>query len=124
MKKFVILALLSATTFSFAQQKPKAKPVVSTTAAVAAPITGDKETMLAKAWKLDSIENFGVTSATTGKQKGDGVTLIAGGDAFLTVHGTPKTGKWNLDKAKANVLIEIDGGEKFRFRILALTNDM
>ena len=127
MKKIFIIALAAFASAAYAQQKPAAKPAQKQAqpAVAATPaVQSDKEKLLIKAWKVVSIEQFGVASKPTDKQKSDGVTFMADGLAFLTIDGVAKTGKWTLDKGKTYVTIQVDDStEKFRFKIMNLTAD-
>ncbi len=100
---FLILFLIPSL-FSFAQQK---------------------DSLLCRAWKLSSLEEFSTVNKPDEKQKNDGVTFLLDGTAFLIMEGVTKTGKWSFDKPKTNVTIEIaDSKEKYRFKLISLTKDL
>ncbi len=114
MKKVVAVFAVVCSALMYAQSGAKS-------AAAIQPLSG-KDSLLCRAWKLDSIEVFGTINRPTEKQAADGVTYMLDGTAFLTMEGVAKTGKWSFDKAKIYATIEVDDTkEKFRFKVITLT---
>jgi hypothetical protein len=57
-------------------------------------ISAEKSALLCKAWKLDSVEQFGVAQAASAKEKTDIITFMADGTFFITSEGVAGTGTW------------------------------
>lgn len=88
-RTFALSVCLFLALGSFAQQKPVAK----TTHAKPA-MAPEKLKMLCKAWKLDSVETFGVAKPANAIEKNDVVTFMPDSTLFLTMEGVASTGKW------------------------------
>lgn len=101
----LFLALLVAS--SFAQSKPQVNSAKSTPF----PLTA-KDSLLCKAWKLKSVEEFSVKNEPNEKQKNDGVTFMLDRTAFVTIEGNTKTGTWSTDAAKTRIMVNVDGEVK------------
>lgn len=116
MKKVFLMFFALSATLAYAQPKLKSP-------AASQPLTF-KDSLLCKAWKLDSIEVFGTVNSPNEKQAADGVTYMLDGTAFLIMEGVAKTGKWSFDKPKTYATIEVDDTkEKFRFKVITLTKN-
>jgi len=136
MKKILIALILLKSHYANSQQPTQVK-----TAAKPSPDVNQatqRDTLLCKAWKLVSIEQFSVANKPDEKQKNDGITCVLDGTAFLIQNGETKTGKWQFDKTKTNITLELDNAqpwagqgqqpvgqakEKYRYKIITLTAD-
>jgi hypothetical protein len=74
----------------FAQQPAK---LVHKTAQTAT-LSPEKSKMLCIAWKLDSVEMFGVVHPPNSKEKSDAITFISDGTYFITSEGISASGTW------------------------------
>jgi hypothetical protein len=93
MKKVVVLSFSLLFALPIIAQNAQGSKAVHKTS-TGATVSPEKSKMLCKAWKLDSVEEFGVVHAANAKQKADGVTYMADGTFFITMDGEAATGKW------------------------------
>ncbi|HXB11605.1 MAG TPA: hypothetical protein VNZ45_06445 [Bacteroidia bacterium] len=117
------LLLLAAGCFlvveSNAQQTTKTTPHKTQTAS----LSPEKSKMLCKAWKLDSVEQFGVQHPANAKEKGDGITFVVDGSFFVTSEGVAATGTW---KCNGSVYIYTSSGtpeNKMMYKIMGLADN-
>ncbi|HWY98912.1 MAG TPA: hypothetical protein VNY36_07505 [Bacteroidia bacterium] len=92
MKKTLALSIcLFFIADAFAQQKKTTKPVYHQAKPTMSP---ERQKMLCRPWKLDTVENFGVAKPANATEQNDGITLMADSTLFLTMEGKVATGKW------------------------------
>jgi len=92
MKKIIVPALcLLFAAQAFSQT---AKTTAHKTTQTGATMSAAKSAMLCKAWKLDSVEQFGVGQKANAKEANDGITFMADGTFFITIEGTASNGTW------------------------------
>ncbi len=77
--------------------------------------------MLCKAWKMDTVSEFGVDSKPKPKQVGDGITFVADGSLFFTKDGVAVTGKWNYTATRINTVTE-NPDLNLSFKIISLSD--
>ena len=118
------LLLLAAGCFLFAQsnaQQTTGKTTPHKTQA--ATLSPEKSKMLCKAWRLDSVEQFGVLHAANAKEKGDAITFVADGSYFITSEGVAATGTW---KCNGSAYIYTSSGtpeNKMMYKIMGLADN-
>jgi hypothetical protein len=66
----------------------------------------EKSQMLCKAWKLDSISEYGVDSKAAGKRANDGITFVADGSFFITLDGVASTGSWTYSGGRITAVVK------------------
>ncbi len=87
-----------------------------------ASLSDEKSKMLCKAWKVDTISEFGVDSRPTSKQAADGITFVADGSLFMTMEGVASTGKWTYGGARINT-VTTSPDAKMSFKIISLADN-
>jgi hypothetical protein len=116
--------LITVSAFSQASKSgAKATPKKATSQGGGATISPEKSAMLCKAWKLDSVSQFGVTQAASPKEKGDVVTINNDGNYSMIMEGVASMGTW---KGNAAPYIYTSAGTpeiKKMYKVLALTNN-
>jgi len=106
--------------YSEAQQTGKTATHKTQSASTLSP---EKSKMLCKAWKLDSVEQFGVAHPVTAKQKGDAITFVADGSYSVTSEGVAATGTW---KCNGSAYIYTSSGtpeNKMMYKIMSLADN-
>lgn len=89
-------------------------------AAKSAGLSPEKSQMLCKAWKLDSISEYGVDNKASGKQVNDGVTFTADGNFFITLDGVASSGTWTYSGGRINTVTK-SPDNTYSFKILGLS---
>jgi hypothetical protein len=115
----IIVAACLFAAHSEAQQTGKTAAHKTQTAS----LSPEKSKMLCKAWRLDSVEQFGVTHAANAKEKADAITFVADGSYFITSEGVAATGTW---KCNGSAYIYTSSGtpeNKMMYKIMGLADD-
>src|ERR1035441_8172807 len=112
----VITCLITVPVFS--QTKSKAKKVSSSGGTT---LSDEKSKMLCKAWKVDTISEFGVDSRPNSKQAADGITFVADGSLFITMEGVASTGKWTYSGGRINT-VTTSPDNKMSLKIISLAD--
>lgn len=86
-------------------------------------ISAEKSKMLCKAWKLDSVEQFGVVQKASAKQANDGVTFTADGNFFYTSEGAAVTGTWKGNAAPYINTVAGTPEVKKMFKLISLSDN-
>lgn len=85
-------------------------------------LSADKSKMLCKAWKLDSLSEYGVTNAAKGKNANDCITFGSNGSFSITLDGTAYTGTWTYSGGRISA-VAVSDKDKFSFGIVTLTDN-
>jgi hypothetical protein len=92
-----------------------------TSAPKSAGLSPEKSQMLCKAWRLDSISEYGVDNKASGKQINDGITFVADGSFFITLDGVSSTGTWTYTGGRINAAIK-NPDNNYSFKIVGLSD--
>jgi hypothetical protein len=121
MKSFKLLPLiLMSCLFAmpvFAQNTTHTKK-----ASAGSSLSPEKSQMLCKAWKLDSISEYGVDNKASGKQANDGVTFVTDGSFFLTLDGVASTGTWTYAGGRINTVTK-NPDNTYSFKLTGLSDN-
>jgi hypothetical protein len=94
MKKMIIPALCLFIATQASSQTAQSGKAAPHKAQSGLGLSAEKSKMLCKAWKLDSVEQFGVGQKANAKEANDGITFMADGTFFITTEGAPSNGTW------------------------------
>lgn len=119
MKKMTLLALTVLLTSAAFAQAGKTQHKTTQTGPT---ISAEKSKMLCKAWKLDSVEQFGVAQKASAKQANDGVTFTADGNFFYTTDGAATTGTWKGNAAPYINTVAGTPEVKKMFKLISLSD--
>ncbi len=117
-----ILLLAAGCLLAAHSEAQTGKPTTAHKSQVAT-LSPDKSKMLCKAWKLDSVEQFGVQHPANAKEKSDGITFVADGSFFVTSEGVAATGTW---KCNGSAYIYTSSGtpeNKMMYKIMGLADN-
>jgi hypothetical protein len=124
MKKTLVLSVcLFFIVGAFAQQKKPAGTAVHHQAKPT--LSPEKMAQLCQAWKLDTVENFGVAKPATAAEQNDIVTFMKDSTLFLTIEGKATTGKWMMGWS-SKIINTVTGdapGTKMMFTIMKLSDN-
>lgn len=85
-------------------------------------LSDEKSKMLCKAWKLDSLSEYGVDNAASGKQVNDGITFVADGSFFLTLDGVASTGTWTYASGRINTVTK-NPDNTYSFKLVGVSDN-
>jgi hypothetical protein len=91
------------------------------TSAAGSGLSAERSKMLCKAWKLDTISEYGVDNKAKGKEANDGITFVSGGSLFITQEGVASTGTWTYTGGRINTTTT-NPDNKLSFRIMSLAD--
>lgn len=86
------------------------------------PLSADQSKILCKAWKLDSISEFGVDNKASGKEANDGITFGSDGSFFITLDGVASTGTWTYASGHISAVAK-NPDNTFSFKLVTLADD-
>jgi hypothetical protein len=120
LKRIALIATCGVITVSCYAQSTTT-PVKKTTSAKQTALTPEKSKMFCKAWKLDTISEFGVDNKAKGKEANDGITLVADGSLFLTQEGVTSTGTWTYAGGRINT-VTTSPDNKLSFKVMSISD--
>jgi hypothetical protein len=85
-------------------------------------LSADQSKMLCKAWKLDTLSQFGVEKKASAKEANDGITFVADGNLFFTQEGAAATGTWSYAGGRINTVTK-NPDNKISFKIISLADN-
>jgi len=121
LKRIALIATCGVITVSCYAQSTTTTPVKKTTSAKPS-LSPEKSKMLCKAWKLDSISEYGVDNKASGKQVNDAITFVADGTFFITLDGVASTGTWTYASGRINTVTK-NPDNTYSFKILGLSDN-
>jgi hypothetical protein len=83
-------------------------------------LSAQKGQMLCKAWKLDSISEFGVDKKPRGKQTNDSIRFAADGSLSITHDGAAASGTWSYSAGHITIVTQ-NPDNKLNFKLVTLT---
>jgi hypothetical protein len=84
-------------------------------------LSADQSKMLCKAWKLDTLSEYGVDNKANAKEASDGITFVADGSLFLTMEGNAGTGTWTYAPGRINAVLK-SPDKTLNFKVISLTD--
>lgn len=85
-------------------------------------LSPERSQMLCKAWKLDSISEYGVDNKASGKQANDAITFVADGSFFLTLDGVASTGTWTYVSGRIDTVTK-NPDNTYSFKMVGLSDN-